>query len=133
MLDSGRSPPLLSTQAGLDNYGPLVARYRDLVLGVVNRLDGHISSPTGEGLLAVFGHPRAHEDDLRRAVLAGLEITREVGRLSDKVHHRFGVELAARAGVHAGWCIWTPSRTTSTASAPTWPRECRVWPRREPS
>ena len=92
----------LSTQAGLDNYGLLVARYRDLVLGVVNRLDGHISSPTGEGLLAVFGHPRAHEDDLRRAVLAGLEITREVGRLSDKVHHRFGVEIAARAGVHRG-------------------------------
>jgi class 3 adenylate cyclase len=93
---------LLSSRATLDTYGLLVGRYRDLVLDIVNRFDGHIGSPTGEGLLAVFGHPRAHEDDVRRAVLAGLEITREVARLGEQVRHRFGMEIAARAGVHRG-------------------------------
>jgi class 3 adenylate cyclase len=93
---------VLSSRAGLDTYGLLLARYHDVVLEVVNRFDGHIGSVTGEGLLAVFGHPRAHEDDVRRAVLAGLEITREVATLGEQFRHRFGMEIAARAGVHRG-------------------------------
>jgi class 3 adenylate cyclase len=93
---------VLSGHAGLDTYGQLVSRYRGLVVNIVNRFDGHIGSPTGEGLLAVFGHPRAHEDDVRRAVLAGLEITREVAHLSEQYRHRFGMDIAARAGVHRG-------------------------------
>jgi class 3 adenylate cyclase len=98
MVDSA----LLSSRATLDTYGLLIGRYRELVLDIVNRFDGYIGSPTGEGLLAVFGHPRAHEDDVRRAVLAGLEITREVARLGEQVRHHFGMEIAARAGVHRG-------------------------------
>jgi class 3 adenylate cyclase len=93
---------VLASNAELDTYGLLVGRYRDLVLNIVNRFEGHIGSPTGEGLLAVFGHPRAHEDDVRRAVLAGLEVTREVARLGEQVRRRFGMEIAARAGVHRG-------------------------------
>ncbi|HEY5150409.1 MAG TPA: AAA family ATPase, partial [Mycobacterium sp.] len=92
----------LASHTELDTYGLLVGRYRDLVLDIVNRFEGHIGSPTGEGLLAVFGHPRAHEDDVRRAVLAGLEVTREVGRLGEQLKRRLGIAIAARAGVHRG-------------------------------
>ncbi|MCW2690654.1 MAG: adenylate cyclase, partial [Mycobacterium sp.] len=52
--------------------------------------------------LAVFGHPIAHEDDVSRAVFAGLEITRQVARLSEQSKRRFGVEITARVGVHRG-------------------------------
>src|SRR5262249_45752610 len=92
----------LARHVELNTYGLLVGRYRDLVLDIVNRFDGHIGSPTGESLLALFGHPRAHEDDVRRAVLAGLEVTRAVARLGEQVRRRFGKEIAARAGVHRG-------------------------------
>jgi class 3 adenylate cyclase len=51
----------------------------------------------------VFAHPKAHEDDVRRAVvLAGLEITREVARLSAQAKRRFGIEISVRVGVHRG-------------------------------
>ena len=75
---------VLSTRVEPETYRMLVGRYRDLVLGIVNRFEGHVGSTKGDGLLAVFGHPHAHEDDVRRAVLAGLEITREVARLSEQ-------------------------------------------------
>ena len=39
---------------------------------------------------------------MRRAVLAGLEITREVARLSEQAKRRFGIEIAVRVGVHRG-------------------------------
>ena len=93
---------VLSTRVEPETYRLLVGRYRDLVLGVVDRFEGHVGSTKGDGLLAVFGHPQAHEDDVRRAVLAGLEITREVARLSEQAKRRFGIEISVRVGVHRG-------------------------------
>ena len=93
---------VLSTRVEPETYRLLVGRYREQVLRVVNRYEGHIGSTKGDGLLAVFGHPIAHEDDVRRAVQAGLEITREVARLSEQAKRRFGIEISVRVGVHRG-------------------------------
>jgi class 3 adenylate cyclase len=93
---------VLSRRVEPETYRLLVGRYRELVLRAVNRYEGHIGSTHGDGLLAVFGHPVAHEDDVRRAVHAGLEITREVARLSDQAKRRFAVEINVRVGVHRG-------------------------------
>ena len=93
---------VLSTRVEPETYRTVVGRYRDQVLGIVNRYEGHVGSTKGDGLLAVFGHPTAHEDDVRRAVLAGLEITREVARLSEQAQRRFGVDINVRVGVHRG-------------------------------
>ena len=79
-----------------------MGRYRDLVLAVVDRYGGHVTSTKGDGLLAVFGHPEAHENDVERALLAGLEISREVARLGEQAKRRFGVDIAVRVGVHRG-------------------------------
>ncbi len=92
----------LSTQVEPETYRLVVGRYRDLVLRIVNHYEGHVGSTQGDGLLAVFGHPIAHEDDVRRAVQAGLEITREVARLSEQAKRRFGIEIEVRVGVHRG-------------------------------
>jgi class 3 adenylate cyclase len=71
-----------------------VGRYRQRVRRPVDHCGGHVASTKGDGLLAVFGHPVAPEDDVRRAVLAGLDITRDVRTLSDLVAGRFGVSIA---------------------------------------
>jgi class 3 adenylate cyclase len=93
---------VLSRRVEPETYRLPVGRYRELVLRAVNRYEGHIGSTHGDGLHAVFGHPVAHEDDVRRAVYAGLEITREMARLSDQAKRRFAVEINVRVGVHRG-------------------------------
>ena len=93
---------VLSTRVEPETYRLLVGRYREQVLRTVNRYEGHIGSTKGDGVLAVFGYPIAHEDDVRRAVQAGLEITREVARLSEQARRRFGIEINVRVGVHRG-------------------------------
>ena len=50
---------LLSTRVEPETYRLLVGRYRDLVLGVVDRFEGHVGSTKGDGMLAVFGRPQA--------------------------------------------------------------------------
>lgn len=67
------------------------------------------------------GHPVPHENDVRRAVQAGLEITREVARLSEQAERRFGIRCADR-GAPCGWRIWTPPKMTCTGWPPTRPR-----------
>jgi class 3 adenylate cyclase len=93
---------VLSTRVEPETYRLLVGRYRELVLSAVQRYEGHVGNKAGDGLLAVFGYPIAHEDDVRRAVHAGLEITREVARLSEQAKRRFGIEVSVRVGVHRG-------------------------------
>ena len=92
----------LSTQVEPETYRLVVGRYREQVLRIVTGYGGRIGSTKGDGLLAVFGHPITHEDDARRAVQAGLEITREVSRLSDQSQRRFGFGVNVRVGVHWG-------------------------------
>jgi hypothetical protein len=46
----------------------------------------------------VFGYRKAHEDDVRRALSAGLEITREMSRLTDQAKRRSRIDLNVRAG-----------------------------------
>ena len=92
----------LSTRIEPEIYRTVIGRYRDQVREIVDRYEGHIFSTKGDGLLAVFGHPIAHENDVHRAVQAGLDITRDVAKLSDRVQKRFGFEISVRVGVHRG-------------------------------
>ncbi len=93
---------VLSTRVEPETYRTLVGRYRQDVIRLVNHYEGHISSTKGDGLLAVFGHPKAHENDARRAVAAALEITHAVARISEQAVRRFGVTIDVRVGVHRG-------------------------------
>lgn len=92
----------LSTRTEPEVYRTVIGRYRDQVKEIIDRYEGHIFSTKGDGLLVVFGHPRAHENDGHRAVQAGLDIAREVARLSDRVQKRFGFEISVRVGIHRG-------------------------------
>ena len=92
----------LSTRIELEVYRTVVGRYRHEVDRIVNHYEGHIGSTKGDGLLAVFGHPIAHENDAHRAVFAGLDIVRAIGALSERVNARFGFEISVRVGIHRG-------------------------------
>jgi class 3 adenylate cyclase len=92
----------LSTRIEPETYRTVVGRYREEVLRVVKRYGGHVGNTKGDGLLAFFGHPEAHEDDVQRAVQAGLDITREVDQLSARVRRRFGFDIDVRVGIHRG-------------------------------
>ena len=112
----------LSTRLEPETYRLLVGGYREKVQRAVDRYGGHIASTKGDGLLAVFGHPVAHEDDVRRAVQAGLDITRDVRALSELALTASGWASMCVWGCIADRCIWTSPRTTSMAWRPMWPR-----------
>ena len=81
--------------------GKLIRSYQNAVAGEITRLDGHVAKFMGDGVLAYYGWPRAHENEAERAVRAGLGILRAVGELQSPL----GVPLAARIGIATGLVV----------------------------
>jgi class 3 adenylate cyclase/tetratricopeptide (TPR) repeat protein len=92
----------LSTRIEPEIYRTVVGRYRDVARRTIESYEGHVSFIQGDGLLAVFGHPTAHENDVLRAVRAGVDITNAVADLSQRVRTRFGFDVSVRVGIHRG-------------------------------
>jgi len=64
----------LSERLDPEDLSNLIGAYRQAAAAVVERYQGHVAQYQGDGMLAYFGWPRAHEDDAGRAVRAGLEV-----------------------------------------------------------
>jgi class 3 adenylate cyclase/tetratricopeptide (TPR) repeat protein len=71
----------------------------------IYRYEGTVARLTGDGLLAFFGAPIAHEDDPQRAVLAGLEILDGIRDYRETVRRQWGIELDVRVGVNTGLVV----------------------------
>jgi hypothetical protein len=71
----------LSARLDPEELRDVIAAYHRSVTAVVRRFDGLVAKYMGDGVLAYFGYPRAHEDDAERAVRAGLDIVAAVGEL----------------------------------------------------
>src|SRR6476661_2686540 len=74
----------------------------------IERYEGTVAQLLGDGLLAMFGAPIAHEDDSERAVRAGLAIQRALAGYAEGVAEAYGVELRARIAVNTGPVVVTP-------------------------
>ena len=65
-------------------------------------LGGHVSKKLGDGLMALFGYPRAQENDAERAVRAALAIQRALAEINTRNAGRGAPELLARIGLESG-------------------------------
>jgi len=64
-----------------EDFRNLIRGYQETCAGVVSRFEGHIAKYLGDGILVYFGYPQAHEDDVQRALYAGLEIVGAITRI----------------------------------------------------
>jgi class 3 adenylate cyclase len=75
--------------------------YHRATAAVIQRFDGHVAKYLGDGVVAYFGWPSAHEDDAELAVRAALQLIETVARLD--AHPE--VRLQARAGIATGIAV----------------------------
>ncbi len=77
-------------------------RYFTSMAAEITRHGGKIEKYIGDAIMAVFGLPRAHEDDALRAVRAAYGMTVAMNELNKDLLAFYGVEIAARTGVNTG-------------------------------
>ena len=76
--------------------------YQEAVTAEIERFGGYVAKYMGDGILAYFGYPHAHEDDAERAVRAGLGVVETVQSLPRDAIANCDVELAVRIGIATG-------------------------------
>lgn len=91
----------LSGRLDPEDMREVIGAYQNAVAGEVARFEGHVAKFMGDGVLAYFGWPRAHEDEAERAVRAGLAVIETVAKLATSAME----SLAARVGIATGLVV----------------------------
>ncbi len=91
----------LSGQLDPEEMAEVIRKYQNAVSEEIMRVDGHVAKFMGDGVLAYFGWPRAHEDEAERAVRAGLAIAAAVAKLVTPAKEPLG----ARVGIATGLVV----------------------------
>lgn len=92
----------LSAQLDPEDWHSILSRYHQTAASVVKRFEGHVQQYLGDGVLILFGYPKAHENDAERAVRAGLSLIEEIHKLNDSLQREFSRRIAVRVGIHTG-------------------------------
>ncbi len=71
----------------------------------VHRFEGTVNQYTGDGIMALFGAPIAHEDHAQRACYAALHLDGELRRYADEIRRTRGESFAVRMGINSGEVI----------------------------
>jgi class 3 adenylate cyclase/tetratricopeptide (TPR) repeat protein len=92
----------LASKLDAEDWRELVNAYLDEASKAVAQFGGHVLKKLGDGLMALFGYPKAQENDAERAARAGLAILRALDDLNAKNIGRGLPALTARIGLETG-------------------------------
>jgi len=82
-----------------EEWRDTVAAYHRAAAEAVARYGGHVAKYLGDGVMAFFGYPEAHDNDAERAAQAGLELLDAIAKLGEEPGRP---KLAARVGIDSG-------------------------------
>jgi predicted ATPase/class 3 adenylate cyclase len=82
-----------------EEWREVVAGYHRAAAQAIERFGGHVAQYLGDGVMAYFGWPEAHDNDAERAARAGLAILHAISTLNENGAHP---KLAARVGIDSG-------------------------------
>jgi class 3 adenylate cyclase/tetratricopeptide (TPR) repeat protein len=92
----------LSGQLGAEEWHGILERFFAVLTEGVHRFEGTVNQYTGDGIMALFGAPIAHEDHAQRACYAALWLRDALKRLSDELRLSRAIDFAVRMGIHTG-------------------------------
>lgn len=92
----------LGERLGPERFKVVMDQLLGRLITAVCRYEGTIAQVMGDGLLAFFGAPLAHEDDPERAFNAALDIRKSIGDYARDLEAAYAVSIAVRVGLHTG-------------------------------
>jgi class 3 adenylate cyclase len=88
----------LSQRLDPEELSEVIRIYQNTVAGEVARYEGHVAKFMGDGVMALFGYPQAHEDDCERAIRSALSLVDAIGSVKPIGEHT----LQLRIGISTG-------------------------------
>src|SRR5215469_4757644 len=101
-----------------EEWQQTVAGYHGAAAEAIERFDGQVAKYLGDGVMAYFGYPEAHDNDAERAARAGLAILDTIAKLNEQSGTGFSlsssVRLSARVGIDSGAVVVGTGAGTET-------------------
>jgi class 3 adenylate cyclase/tetratricopeptide (TPR) repeat protein len=92
----------LAEQEDPEEWRKIMQRFFSLLAETVTRFEGTVDKFTGDGIMAVFGAPIAHEDHARRACYAALQMLDDVASYAAELRRAKGLNFSTRIGINSG-------------------------------
>jgi class 3 adenylate cyclase/tetratricopeptide (TPR) repeat protein len=92
----------LAEQQDPEQWHAIMQRFFSTLADAVHRFEGTVDKFTGDGIMAVFGAPVAHEDHARRACYAALKMLDDVGQYAAGLRREQGLNFSTRIGINSG-------------------------------
>ena len=113
----------LAEQVDPEAWHHILDRFFAILAEGVHRFEGTINQFTGDGIMALFGAPIAHEDHAQRACHAALHLGAELRRYAHDLRRERGLSFSVRMGLNSGdvvvGAIGDDLRMDYTAQGPT--------------
>lgn len=92
----------LAEQLDPETWHRILDRFFEILTEGVHRFEGTVNQYTGDGIMALFGAPIAHEDHAPRACYAALQLLARLREFAREVRREHGLDFATRIGLHSG-------------------------------
>ena len=92
----------LAEEQDPEQWRKIMQRFFSILADAVQRFEGTVDKFTGDGIMAVFGAPVAHEDHARRACYAALQMLDDVAEYAAELRRRHGLNFSTRIGINSG-------------------------------
>jgi len=92
----------LAEQSDPEEWRRIMDRYFSILCEGVHRFEGTVDKFTGDGVMAIFGAPIAHEDHARRACYAALHLQHELAAYAAELRRARGLGFSVRMGLNSG-------------------------------
>jgi class 3 adenylate cyclase/tetratricopeptide (TPR) repeat protein len=92
----------LAEERDAEEWREMMQRFFSILADGVHRFEGTVDKFTGDGIMAIFGAPIAHEDHARRACYAALQMLDDVGEYAGELRRKHGLSFSVRIGINSG-------------------------------
>ncbi|HYH54530.1 MAG TPA: adenylate/guanylate cyclase domain-containing protein [Solirubrobacterales bacterium] len=92
----------LAEQEDPEEWREIMQRFFSLLAKSVTRFEGTVDKFTGDGIMAIFGAPIAHEDHAQRACYATLQMLDDVAEYAGELRRAKGLNFSTRIGINSG-------------------------------
>ncbi len=92
----------LAEQVDPEEWHGVLDRFFQLLADGVHRFEGTVNQYTGDGIMALFGAPIAHEDHARRACYAALHLDDNLRHYAEELKRTRGLSFSVRMGLNSG-------------------------------
>jgi class 3 adenylate cyclase/tetratricopeptide (TPR) repeat protein len=95
----------LAEEMDPEEWSAIMQRFFKILAEGVERFEGYVDKFTGDGIMALFGAPIAHEDHARRACYAALSMQDGLRAYANELRLRQGLNFSVRLGLNSGEVI----------------------------